>query len=336
MNIKSLRLLAGAFLLGVALLAAGQLGTGQTVKAAEPQDVYGTARYDYAFQVLEIVNKERALEGAAPLTMDKDLLSTAMLRSAETVVSFSHTRPNGEVCYTASSKMSGENIAKGSGSSCATPKQVMVLWMNSPGHKANILEKSYQSIGIGCFATSYGTYWVQCFGRGTAQTLSQPENEKAGYRVATDTTSQTVLIKGTDVGSSSAGTSTASPMPSAAPAGTTEKPAGTKAPAEATTAPSGTNTSLQLTVKCYLKKITLKWSKVADVSGYEIQISNKRNFKQKKTYSLKKNKTQKVIKKYKGKKLELGKAYYVRIRTYKNDNGTKVYGSWSDRIRCQM
>lgn len=49
-----------------------------------------------------------------------------------------------------------------------------------------------------------------------------------------------------------------------------------------------------------------------------------------------KNKTQKVIKKYKGKKLELGKAYYVRIRTYKNDNGTKVYGSWSDRIRCQM
>ena len=125
-------------------------------------------------------------------------------------------------------------------------------------------------------------------------------------------------------------------MPSAAPAGTTEKPAGTKAPAEATTAPSGTNTSLQFTVKCYLKKITLKWSKVADVSGYEIQISNKRNFKQKKTYSLKKNKTQKVIKKYKGKKLELGKAYYVRIRTYKNDNGTKVYGSWSDRIRCQM
>ena len=87
MNIKSLRLLAGAFLLGVALLAAGQLGTGQTVKAAEPQDVYGTARYDYAFQVLEIVNKERALEGAAPLTMDKDLLSAAMLRSAETVVS---------------------------------------------------------------------------------------------------------------------------------------------------------------------------------------------------------------------------------------------------------
>ena len=114
MNIKSLRLLAGAFLLGVALLAAGQLGTGQTVKAAEPQDVYGTARYDYAFQVLEIVNKERALEGAAPLTMDKDLLSTAMLRSAETVVSFSHTRPNGEVCYTASSNIFTGHFAAGS------------------------------------------------------------------------------------------------------------------------------------------------------------------------------------------------------------------------------
>lgn len=335
MNIKSLKLLAGAFLLGVILFAAGQFGAGQTAKAVGSQDVYGTARYDYAFQVLEIVNKERALDGAGPLTMDQDLLSAAMLRSAETVVSFSHTRPNGEKCFTASSKMSGENIAKGSGSLCATPKQVMVLWMNSPGHKANILEKSYQSIGIGCFATSYGTYWVQCFGRGTAQTLSQPENEKAGYRVATDTTSQTVLIKGTDVGSSSAGTSTASPMPSAAPAGATEKPESTKIPA-ATTAPSGTNTSLQFSTKCYLRKITVKWNKLADVNGYEIQISNKRNFKRKQTYSLKKSKTQKVIKKYKGKKLELGKAYYVRIRTFKNDNDTKVYGSWSGRIRCQM
>ena len=80
----------------------------------------------------------------------------------------------------------------------------------------------------------------------------------------------------------------------------------------------------------------VKWNKLADVSGYEIQISNKRNFKQKQSYSLKKSKTQKVIKKYKGKKLELGKAYYVRIRTFKNNDGTKVYGSWSDRIRCQM
>lgn len=212
----------------------------------------------------------------------------------------------------------------------------MIQWMNSPGHKANILTKSYQSIGIGCFVTNYGTYWVQCFGRGTAQTLSQPENEKVGYRVATDTTSQTVMIKGTDVGSgSSAGTSTASPMPSAAPAGATEKPESTKIPA-ATTAPSGSNTSLQFSTKCYLRKITVKWNKLADVNGYEIQISNKRNFKRKQTYSLKKSKTQKVIKKYKGKKLELGKAYYVRIRTFKNDNDTKVYGSWSGRIRCQM
>lgn len=336
MNIKSLKLLAGAFLLGVILFAAGQFEAGQAAKAAESQDVYGTARYDYAFQVLEIVNKERALEGAGPLTMDKDLLSAAMLRSAETVVSFSHTRPNGEKCFTASSKMSGENIAMGGGSSCATPEQVMIRWMNSPGHKANILTKSYQSIGIGCFVTNYGTYWVQCFGRGTAQTLSQPENEKAAYRVAADTTSQTVMIKGTDVGSSSASMSTASPMPSAAPAEATENPASTKIPAWALNALSQTKDPLQFNAKCYLKKIKLKWNKLADVSGYEIQISNKRNFKQKQIYSLKKSKTQKVIKKYKGKKLELGKAYYVRIRTFKNNDGTRVYGSWSNRIRCQM
>ena len=341
MNIKNLRLPAGVFLLALVLFFAGQAGTGRTAKAAATQDVSGTERYDYAFQVLEIVNKERAGVGASPLTMDKDLLSAAMLRTAETVVSFSHTRPNGEMCYTASSKMSGENIAMGSGGASGTPAQVMNQWMNSPGHKSNILDTSFQTIGIGCLVTSSGTYWVQCFGRGTAQTLTQPANTQVTYRVAKDTSSQTVLVSSTATGNGgSAGTSTATPKPADTSGGTTSRPAG-----QATAAPSGTqdsgenisqNSSAQWKIKLSKGKITIKWKKLTGVSGYEIQISDKKNFKQNQAYSLKKSRKQKVITKYKGKKLKSGKTYYLRIRTYTNDNSTKVYSPWNGKIRCQM
>ena len=117
------------------------------------KDVSGTARYDYAFQVLELVNQERAKDGAEPLEMDEELLSAAMLRAAETVVNFNHTRPNGERCFTVSSKMSGENIAMGGNVLCGTPAQVMELWMHSSGHKANILNTGFQSIGS----------WLYCY-----------------------------------------------------------------------------------------------------------------------------------------------------------------------------
>ncbi len=320
--------------MGIVLFAAKKMEIGQTAKAAATQDVSGTERYDYAFQVLEIVNKERASVGASPLTMDKDLLSAAMLRTAETVVSFSHRRPNGEMCYAVSSKMSGENIAMGSGGPSATPALVMNQWMNSPGHKSNILDADFQSIGIGCIVTSSGTYWVQCFGRETAQTLTQPANARVTYRVAKDTSSQTVLVSSTATGNgSSDGTSTAAPQSTNTPAGqVTAAPVGTENSGENVF----TNSSMQCKIKLSKGKITLKWKKLTGVSGYEIQISNKKNFKQKQVYSLKKSRTQKVIKKYKGKKLKSGKTYYLWIRTFKKEKGSKVYGSWNGKIKCQM
>lgn len=123
------------------------------------KSVTGTCNYEAAFEVLEIVNKERAAAGLSPLTMDKELLEAAMLRAAETSILFSHTRPDGTSCFTASSKMGGENIAWG----YASAESVMNGWMNSQGHKGNILGSGYTSIGIGCFD---GIFWVQCFGRG--------------------------------------------------------------------------------------------------------------------------------------------------------------------------
>ena len=117
-------------------------------------------RYDYAFQVLELVNKERAANGVAPLVMDTSLLETAMQRSFESIVYWSHTRPSGEDCFTANNMMFGENIAAWQRS----PQGVMDSWMNSSGHRANILSAGYQSIGIGCVSIEGSFYWVQCFG----------------------------------------------------------------------------------------------------------------------------------------------------------------------------
>lgn len=117
--------------------------------------------------VLELVNAARAQNGKSPLTLRDDLTDVAQLRADEIVQSFSHTRPNGSSCFTAIKEAGisggdmGENIAAGQSS----PASVMDSWMNSEGHRANILSDKYSSIGIGYVKSSsgYGHYWVQMF-----------------------------------------------------------------------------------------------------------------------------------------------------------------------------
>lgn len=122
----------------------------------------------YAEQVLTIVNERRAEQGLAPLTMNYTLVSAAKVRAAEITQSFSHTRPNGTSCFTAFSEAgvsywgAGENIAGGQGS----PESVMNSWMNSEGHRANIMNSDFTQIGIACYYdpnSPYKYYWVQCF-----------------------------------------------------------------------------------------------------------------------------------------------------------------------------
>ena len=126
--------------------------------------------YKEAFEVLDLVNKERAKQGLSALVMDKSLLETAMMRGFETAIYWDHTRPSGASCFTANSSMMAENIAAYAGDA----KSVMNLWMNSKGHRENILGSGYKSIGIGCVSVNGAYYWVQCFGTegGTAVTAS--------------------------------------------------------------------------------------------------------------------------------------------------------------------
>ena len=116
--------------------------------------------YSKAFEVLDLVNKERKKAGLSALKMDSSLLDTAMLRGFENVLYWSHTRPSGSSCFSANDLMMGENIAFGS----STAEGVMDMWMNSEGHRANILTARFTSIGIGCVYYEGMYYWVQCFG----------------------------------------------------------------------------------------------------------------------------------------------------------------------------
>lgn len=117
-------------------------------------------------RVAELVNEERAKAGLPALTLSVEISNAALVRAKETVQSFSHTRPDGRNFSTALTDAgirftsSGENIAWGQ----KTPEAVMKAWMNSSGHRANILNKNYTQIGIGYHVTSSGTpYWTQLF-----------------------------------------------------------------------------------------------------------------------------------------------------------------------------
>ena len=124
------------------------------------------AELSFAEQVVQLVNAERAKAGLAAVTLDKTMESAALVRAKETEVSFSHTRPNGSSFSTAlteagvSFKGSGENIAYGQ----KTPEDVMNGWMNSSGHRANILNSKFTKIGVGYYQNAKGTnYWTQLF-----------------------------------------------------------------------------------------------------------------------------------------------------------------------------
>ena len=118
-----------------------------------------------AEQVVALVNEERAAAGLNPLTINDSSMSAALVRAKEIRQSFSHTRPNGSSFSTAlkeqgvSYRGSGENIAYGQRS----PEEVMNAWMNSSGHRANILNEKYTSIGVGCYEQNGILYWTQLF-----------------------------------------------------------------------------------------------------------------------------------------------------------------------------
>lgn len=113
-------------------------------------------------QILQLVNQARAEAGLQPLRTTSALNSAAQTRAQELSQVYSHNRPDGSSCFTVlgekgiSYRSAGENIAIG----YKTAQQVFNAWMNSEGHRKNILSEKFTHIGIG-YTAQQG--WTQLF-----------------------------------------------------------------------------------------------------------------------------------------------------------------------------
>ena len=119
----------------------------------------------YEQEVLELTNAEREKQGLEPLTLDTELSKVARIKSEDMQKNnyFSHTSPTYGSPFDMmkqfgiSYRAAAENIAMGQ----RTPEEVVNAWMNSDGHRKNILSSNYTHIGIGYVEN--GNYWTQMF-----------------------------------------------------------------------------------------------------------------------------------------------------------------------------
>lgn len=132
----------------------------------------------YAVEMARRINELRASAGVPALAISPELCSIASMRTQETTAVFSHMRPDGRSCSTALTDAGinysffGENIAYGYNSISS----VLSGWMNSPGHRANILDPSFECIGIGMVNVNGNCYWTQVFATAGGIHAAYPEN----------------------------------------------------------------------------------------------------------------------------------------------------------------
>ncbi len=114
-----------------------------------------------AKEIYEETNKERVSAGLPELVWSDELAEAADIRAEEIIGTFSHIRPDGTKCYALGDRIHGENIARGPHASGA---EFVQHWMDSPGHRENILRKEFTMMGVGTRYTEMGDTGVQIFG----------------------------------------------------------------------------------------------------------------------------------------------------------------------------
>lgn len=153
-------------------LPEGSTGTSTSESGTGDSDAQKTderqAESTQAEAILKLVNQERSKAGVQPLTLSDKLTSIAYTKAKDMADKnyFSHQSPTYGSPFDmlkqfgVSYSYAGENIAAGQKSA----EEVMNSWMNSSGHKANILNKNYTQLGVGFYrGGQYGTEWVQLF-----------------------------------------------------------------------------------------------------------------------------------------------------------------------------
>lgn len=141
------------------------------VAPEQPNQPLILAQSRFDAQLLQLTNEQRRRAGLQPLRLSSKLGQAAQSHAQDMAQNniFSHTGSNGSTMVDRVKKVGysystvGENIAAGGDTPAATIQQ----WMNSPGHRRNILNPSFTEIGFGYLSapnTEYGHYWVQVFG----------------------------------------------------------------------------------------------------------------------------------------------------------------------------
>ncbi len=219
---------------------------------------------EYAEQLAVLVNKERNAYGLQPVKISPLLSEAANIRASELKANFSHTRPNGTSCFTAMSELgiqyraAAENIAYGQ----KNPESVMNAWMNSSGHRANILNEKMEYIGVGVFYQDGVYYWSQFFAASNSlsndaylpgengDTVTPPSTTTTQPITTTQITTTAKPITTEQVSTSLEPVTTAQSTTSAKPIATTTKPMTT----EPTTTDTAATTTTQVTTT--VKSIT--------------------------------------------------------------------------------
>jgi len=141
--------------------------TAPAARRSDGSEVAVSSELQAAAQVLVLVNEERAKVGCSALSANSALADLARKFSEDMAARgfFDHTDPDGKSPWDRAaaagiSDLAGENIARGQGD----PASVMAAWMDSPGHKANILNCDFKTLGVGVHFGSGGPWWTQDFG----------------------------------------------------------------------------------------------------------------------------------------------------------------------------
>ncbi len=157
---------------GFSSASSGSAATATTLTAVTTTTVVAsTSPGAWESQMIARINSERAAVGASPLAMCNALRTAAQNHSADQAAhnTMTHTGSDGSTLDTRATRAGytgwtalGENVAYGYG----TVDSVMTGWMNSPGHRANLLNSGFTHVGLGQAAASAGAlYWTQDFGR---------------------------------------------------------------------------------------------------------------------------------------------------------------------------
>ena len=169
--------------------------------ALPPQASAASSASNYENAVLFWVNVERSRHGLSKVKTTDALCSASGVRAKELYSSFSHTRPNGSKWTTALSaegvnyKSAAENIASGYTSPCSVVK----AWMESSGHRSNMLNSKYSYLGVGLYYTESGKkyYWDQLFTGGVSYSGAYGTYNVAPKGLSVDKSSVKLSVGGT-------------------------------------------------------------------------------------------------------------------------------------------